>query len=137
MIGRELRRMRLLLAVCAVAALMSLVGIVVFVVGRDTAALLILLLAVQVLIAGSAVVLHRAVLRTRSRPVEGGGAESRPAISPEDVIEGVRDQLDAHGRNEQRLARLLEQQEAAQSQLRRRLFEEAFTDDAPRSADRG
>ncbi|GAA1189668.1 hypothetical protein [Nesterenkonia xinjiangensis] len=133
MIGRRLRRMRLMLAVCAAAAVVSLCGILAVLFGHDTAGLVILLLATQGLIAGCAVVLHRAVLRTRTRSEEGRVGEPRPEISPEDVIEGVREQLEAHGGNEQRLARLLEQQEAAQTQLRRRLFQESFSPDASRA----
>ncbi|MDS2174076.1 hypothetical protein Q7C18_15330 [Nesterenkonia sp. CL21] len=126
MIGRRLRRMRLLLAVFAATAVVSLGGVVAILLGQDTVGLVVLLLATQGLIAGCAAVIHRAVLRTRTRSDEGRVGEPRPEISPEDVIAGVREELEAHGANEQRLAQLLQQQEAAQAQMRRRLFDESF-----------
>ncbi|WP_460690993.1 hypothetical protein [Nesterenkonia suensis] len=135
MIVRELRRMRLLLVVFAAAVAASLVGFLVILMGYDTLGLVVMVLATQVLIAGSAAVLHRAILRTRYRSEEGRVGEPRPEISPEDVIEGVREQLAAHGSNEQRLARLLEQQEAAQAQLRRQLFEESFSSNTPKASE--
>ncbi|WP_070159058.1 hypothetical protein [Nesterenkonia sp. PF2B19] len=126
MIGRRLRRMRLLLVVFAATAAVSLVGVVALLLGHDSIGLVLLILATQGLVAGCATVLHRAVLRTRTRSEEGRVGEPRPEISPEDVIQGLREELEVHGANEQRLARLLQQQEAAQAQLRRRLFEESF-----------
>lgn len=134
MIGRRLRRMRLLLAVFAATAAVSLVGVAVVLLGQDTLGLVVLLLATQGLIAGCAAVIHRAVLRTRGRSDEGRVGEPRPEISPEDVIAGVREQLQVHGDNEQRLAKLLQQQEAAQAQMRRRLFEESFPAGPPSSS---
>lgn len=131
LIGRRLGRMRLLLAVCSVSAVITLLGIVMFLLGHQNGGLLVVLLAIEVLVAGAAAVLHRAVLRTRSRAGEAQAAAAGPSVSPEDVIEGVREQLEAHGRNEVRLARLLEQQEAAQDWTRRRMFEESFADGAP------
>ena len=137
MIGRRLRRMRLLLAVFAVTGVLSLLGVVVFMVGHSSASVLVLLLSTQVLIAGSAVVLHRAVFRSRGRGAEETAEESAP-FSLDDVVEGVRTELATLTRNEELLGRLLQSQAAARDELRRDLFEEAFSEqERPGSATAG
>ncbi len=127
---RELSRARLLLALAGVTAVSAVAGLVLLVAGLPGWGVFVTLLGVQLAVLGSALILHRALMRGGQH--QGSAAEiaalqgSSDAARLSQAIHALRQEFSVRDASTHQLQALLRQQEASRLHLRRELFDEYF-----------